>query len=147
MIRELAASNKKIKLVERNFRVRDLQNKDFVILATSNPNLHGRIRVLARKKRLLLNVADTPDLCDAYLGAVVTKGNIRIGISTNGKSPTIAKRLRELFDEVFPDDTETLLSNMQKIREQIKGDFRDKVRILNDVTSSWLSKSADDTKK
>jgi precorrin-2 dehydrogenase / sirohydrochlorin ferrochelatase len=140
-ITELASRNKKVKLTERNFRVRDLQNKDFVILATDDAALHARIRVLARKKRLLLNVADTPALCDAYLGSVVTKGNIRIGISTNGKSPTIAKRLRELFEEVFPDNTETLLANMQKIREQIKGDFQEKVRVLNDVTSSWLTKN------
>ena len=146
-IKDLASSNKKIKLVERNFRVRDLQNKDFAILATNDRVLHERIRVLARKKRLLLNVADTPDMCDAYLGSVVTKGNIRMGISTNGKSPTIAKRLREMFEEIFPEDTETLLTNMQKIREQIKGDFHEKVRILNDVTSSWLAKGPGDQKK
>jgi precorrin-2 dehydrogenase / sirohydrochlorin ferrochelatase len=146
-IRSLAASNKKIKLVERNFRVRDLQNKDFVILATDDPDLHRRIRTLARKRRLLLNVADTPQMCDAYLGSVVTKGNIRLGISTNGKSPTIAKRLRELFDEVFPEDTETLLANMQKIREQIKGDFQNKVNVLNEITSSWLTKNNASGKK
>jgi precorrin-2 dehydrogenase / sirohydrochlorin ferrochelatase len=140
-IRALASSNKKIKLVERNFRVRDLQNKDFVILATDDADLHRRIRTLARKRRLLLNVADTPQLCDAYLGAVVTKGNIRLGISTNGKSPTIAKRLRELFDQVFPEDTETLLANMQMIRDQIKGDFKKKVDVLNEITSSWLTKN------
>jgi precorrin-2 dehydrogenase / sirohydrochlorin ferrochelatase len=138
-IRAFAAHNKKVKLVERNFRIRDLQYKDLVVLATDDPNLHERIRVLARKKRVLINVADTPALCDFYLGSVVTKGNIKIGISTNGKSPTIAKRIREFFEEVLPDDTETLLSNMQKIRDKIKGDFSQKVKVLNDITKSWLS--------
>src|ERR1044071_1544889 len=75
-IRALAKGNKKVKLVDRNFRVRDLQYKDLVILATDDIHLHERIRVLARKKRVLINVADTPALCDFYLGAVVTKGNI-----------------------------------------------------------------------
>ena len=133
-IRAFAAHNKKVKLIERNFRVRDLQYKDLVILATDDPSLHERIRVLARKKRVLINVADTPALCDFYLGSVVTKGNIKIGISTNGKSPTIAKRMREFFEEALPDDTETLLSNMQKIRDKIKGDFSQKVKVLNDIT-------------
>lgn len=138
-IKIMAAHNKKIKLVERNFRVRDLQYKDIVILATDDQQLHQRIRVLARKKRILINVADTPSLCDFYLGSIVTKGNIKIGISTNGKSPTIAKRMREFFEETLPEDTETLLANMQKIRDKIKGDFSQKVKVLNDITASWLN--------
>jgi precorrin-2 dehydrogenase / sirohydrochlorin ferrochelatase len=139
-IKELARNNKKIKLTERNFRIRDLQHKDLVILATDDQKLHERIRLLARKRRMLINVADTPSLCDFYLGSVVTKGNIKIGVSTNGKSPTIAKRIREFLEEALPDDTETLLANMQRIRDKIKGDFSEKVRVLNDITSSWLNK-------
>jgi siroheme synthase-like protein len=128
-------------LVERNFRARDLQSKDLVILATDDKKLHERIRIQARKRRLLVNVADTPDLCDFYLGSVVTKGNIKIGISTNGKSPTIAKRMREYFEEILPENTNQLLDNMQQIRDKIKGDFRHKVDVLNEITSSWLRKT------
>lgn len=145
MIREEIKSlsqSSRIRLVERNFRVRDLQQKDLVILATDDRQLHERIRMLARKRRTLVNVADTPDLCDFYLGSVVTKGNVKIGISTNGKSPTMAKRLREFFEEVVPDDINQLLDNLHKVRERIKGDFRQKVNILNEITSSWLKKGA-----
>ena len=140
-IKRLASEFKKIKLVERSFRVRDLQSKDLVILATDDTGLHKRIRILARKKRLLVNVADTPELCDFYLGSVVTKGNIKIGISTNGKSPTMAKRMREFFEEVVPENANELLDNMRDIRQKIKGDFKHKVDVLNEITSSWLKKS------
>ena len=140
-IRNLAAGSNRIRIIERNFRVRDLQHKDLVLLATDNPELHHRIKGLARKRRLLVNVADTPDLCDFYLGSVVTKGNLKIGISTNGKSPTIARRMREYLEEALPDDTDTLLKNMQAIRERIKGDFAHKVKMLNDLTSSWLKRT------
>ena len=140
-IRAIAAENSRVHLVERNFRVRDLHGKDLVVMATDDRQLHNRIRALARKRRLLVNVADTPDLCDFYLGSVVTKGNLKIGISTNGKSPTIAKRIREYLEEAIPEDADTLLQNMQVIRERLKGDFADKVKMLNDITSSWLKKS------
>lgn len=140
-IRELAVTTPNIRLIERNFRVRDLHNKDVVLLATDDPDLHGRIKKLARKKRLLVNVADTPGLCDFYLGSVVTKGNLKIGISTNGKSPTIAKRMREYLEEAIPDDTDALLTNMQVIRDRIKGDFAHKVKMLNDLTTSWLKRT------
>ena len=141
-IRALAASNHHIRLVERTFRVKDLQDKDLVVMATDDPQLHSRIRTVARKRRLLVNVADTPDLCDFYLGSVVTKGNLKIGISTNGKSPTIAKRIREYLEEAIPDDANALLHNMQAIRERLKGDFADKVKVLNDITTSWLKKGS-----
>ena len=140
-IRTLAAGSNRIRIIERNFRVRDLQHKDLVLLATDNQELHQRIKGLARKRRLLVNVADTPDLCDFYLGSVVTKGNLKIGISTNGKSPTIARRMREYLEEALPDDTDALLKNMQAIRERIKGDFAHKVKMLNDLTSSWLKRT------
>lgn len=140
-IRALAAGSNRIRIIERNFRVRDLQHKDLLLLATDNPQLHHRIKGLARKRRLLVNVADTPDLCDFYLGSVVTKGNLKIGISTNGKSPTIARRMREYLEEALPDDTDALLKNMQAIRERIKGDFAHKVKMLNDLTSSWLKRT------
>lgn len=139
-IRQLAAQNPRLNLVERKFRIGDLRDNDIVVLATDDPELHKRIKIEARKRRVLINVADTPDLCDFYLGSVVTKGNLKIGISTNGKSPTIAKRIREYLEEAIPDDTNELLNRMQMIRDRIKGDFAEKVRLLNDITSSWLKK-------
>ena len=143
-IKELANSHPTVKLIERNFSDDDLLDVDLVILATDNKELHVEVRESARMKRLLINVADTPDLCDFYLGAVVTKGNLKIGISTNGKSPTIAKRIREYLEDALPDDTNALLENMRSIRDKMKGDFNEKVRTLNEITSSWLTKKDKD---
>ncbi|MEO7988824.1 MAG: bifunctional precorrin-2 dehydrogenase/sirohydrochlorin ferrochelatase [Chryseolinea sp.] len=138
---ELASEYPQVKLFERNFKLWDLWDKDLVLLATDNRSLHESIRKFARSRRLLINVADTPDLCDFYLGSVVTRGNLKIGVSTNGKSPTIAKRIREYLEEALPEDTNELLNNMQRIREKISGDFNHKVKVLNEVTSSWLETS------
>ncbi|HEX6890034.1 MAG TPA: bifunctional precorrin-2 dehydrogenase/sirohydrochlorin ferrochelatase [Chryseolinea sp.] len=141
-IRELANSHPGVKLQERNFKLWDLWDKDIVLLATDNRSLHVTIRNFARTKRILVNVADTPDLCDFYLGSVVTRGNLKIGVSTNGKSPTISKRMREYLEEAIPEETNELLENMHKIRDRIKGDFNHKVKVLNDITSSWLETPA-----
>jgi precorrin-2 dehydrogenase/sirohydrochlorin ferrochelatase len=140
-IKELAQSHPNVKLQERNFKLWDLWDKDLVLLATDNRSLHETIRKFARTKRILVNVADTPDLCDFYLGSVVTRGNLKIGVSTNGKSPTISKRIREYLEEAIPEETNELLENMHRIRDQIKGDFNHKVKVLNDLTSSWLETS------
>jgi precorrin-2 dehydrogenase/sirohydrochlorin ferrochelatase len=143
-IKTLASQHDSVKLMERNFRLWDVWDKDVVILATNDRKLHESIRSFTRSKNVLINVADTPDLCDFYLGSVITKGNLKIGISTNGKSPTIAKRMREYLEEAIPENTNELLDNMQKIRDQLKGDFNHKVNMLNEVTASWLTKKKEE---
>ena len=79
-------------------------------------------------------MADTPDLCDFYLGSIVRKGDLKIAISTNGRSPTLAKRLRETLQEALPDELDDVLQNLHTIRSGLKGDFSRKVRVMNRVT-------------
>ena len=81
-------------------------------------------------------MADTPSLCDFYLGSTVKKGDLKIGISTNGKSPTFAKRFREILEEVIPDSTPGLLDRLKKIRDSLKGNFQEKVEKLDEITSA-----------
>jgi siroheme synthase-like protein len=127
-------------LVQKIFEENDLNNKDLVILATDDPELHRHIKKLAKAKGILVNVADTPGLCDFYLGSIVQKGNLKIAISTNGKSPTIAKRLKEVLNDMIPDEIENILLHMQTIRESMNGDFAEKVKQLDDLTKVLVSK-------
>ena len=127
-------------LVERKFQYSDLENKDLLILATDNPDLHASVKRIAAERHLLCNVADTPSLCDFYLGSIVQKGDLKIGISTNGKSPTMAKRMREFLDDIIPEDIQQLLENLREIRKSIKGDFQEKIRVLNEVTEGLINK-------
>lgn len=125
----------------RKFRSSDLKSVDLVILATDDGVLNTKIRSLARKRHLLVNVADTPHLCDFYLGSTVKKGDLKIGISTNGKSPTFSKRLKEVLNDVFPDETNPLLHNLKEIRDRLKGDFAYKVKALNGITKSLIERN------
>lgn len=139
-ILQIAAGNSNIKLLLRKFFTSDLDGFDLLILATDNRQLHERIKIEARKLRILTNVADTPDLCDFYLGSVVQKGDLKIGISTNGKSPTFAKRFREYLEELLPENIQELIDNLNVFRNGLKGDFQFKVNALNQLTQSFLSK-------
>ncbi len=140
-IKKIAEENTAITLLNRKFIYNDLDKVDILILATNDNTLNRRIREAARKKRILTNVADDPGLCDFYLGSVVQKGDLKIGISTNGKSPVMARRIREFFEAFFPDSLQELIENLNKIRGSLRGDFRQKVRLLNDITSSFIAKS------
>ena len=127
-----------VRLEERAFRMEDLEGRHLVICATGDPVLNEEIRLAATSKRLLLNIADTPALCDFYLSSTVRKGNLKIAISTNGKSPTLAKRLRELFTEVLPDETDDVLQHLNTLRDRMKGDLPEKIRRLDKLTRMLL---------
>jgi|SRR5690606_7132235 len=133
-----------IKLLIKSFAEIDLENKQLIIMATNNPELNNFVRKLATQRRILLNVADKPDLCDFYLGSVVQKGNLKIGISTNGKSPTMAKRLKEILNNILPDEIDETLSLMAELRDQLKGDLENKITVLNAHTKELINNKSDD---
>ena len=137
-LREYVKDYPNVTLIERKFEFNDLNNRDLVILSTDNPDLHASIKRVTSERHILCNVADTPDLCDFYLGSIVQKGDLKIGISTNGKSPTMAKRMREFLDDIIPENVQQLLENLREIRKSIKGDFQEKIRIMNEVTEGMV---------
>jgi precorrin-2 dehydrogenase/sirohydrochlorin ferrochelatase len=137
----IAKDNSNIKMVQDAYNDEYLNEKHLVIAATDNKEVNKKVYHDAKKRYLLVNVADTPEYCDFYLGGIVTKGNIKIGISTNGKSPTTAKRLRQLFEEIIPDDINEMVENINKYRDTLKGDFEEKVDALNKLTVGLMKKN------
>lgn len=137
---EVAKSAPHVTLIEDAYHEKYLGGKHLVIAATNFPEINKQIHDEAKERFILVNVADTPALCDFYLGGIVTKGNLKIAISTNGKSPTAAKRLRELFEEVLPEEIDDLLENLHAYRATLKGDFEYKVKAMNEVTGMLVEK-------
>ncbi len=111
-----------------------LDGRHLVIATTDDPQVNHQVFEDCRKHRILVNVADTPSLCDFYMGGIVTKGHVKIAISTNGKSPTTAKRLRQFFEAILPDDISLLVENLNRYRNKLQGSFEDKVSRMNDIT-------------
>jgi siroheme synthase-like protein len=128
--------DKKIAFTERSFQPDDLIDIDLVIIAINDKKASKEIHEACKKKKILANVADTPEYCDFYLASIMQKGNLKIAVSTNGKSPTIAKRVRDVLAETFPDEIDEVLDHMENIRNELKGNFSEKVKALNKVTAS-----------
>jgi len=137
-LRTFIAPFQYVQLEERPFEPADLDGRQLVICATGDPVLNELIREETRRRRILLNIADTPGLCDFYLSSVVTKGNLKIAISTNGKSPTLAKRLKEILAGSLPEEIDEVLLQLSALRDKMKGDLPEKIRRLNDITKSLL---------
>ena len=143
MFREetIALANKHgVELFEQAYDKSFLENKHMVIATTDVEAVNKEVYADCKEQNILVNLADNPPFCDFYMGGIVTKGNVKIAISTNGKSPTMAKRLRQFFEDVIPSDINELAENLNIYRETIKGDFEEKVATLNAFTKGLVSK-------
>ena len=137
---ELALQAKHVHIIQTTYQASFIDNADIVISAVNDLELSKTIKADAQQRSKLINVADKPELCDFYLGSIVTRGSVKLAISTNGKSPTVAKRLKEVLQDLLPDELEEVLDNLQQIREQLKGDFQHKVSELNKITKTLVEK-------
>ncbi len=133
-VKALAEKHQNIQWAERPYQTEDLEEADLVMVAVNDKQVSQAVQQDARARGKLVNVADTPELCDFYLGSIVKKGNLKIAISTNGKSPTIAKRLKEIFSESLPDQLDDILDNMHTIRSKLNGDLSVRINKLNEIT-------------
>ncbi len=133
------AGNFNVELITSTYNIEFLKGKHLVIAATDRPEINIQVYNDCRSLDTLVNVADNPPYCDFYMGSIVTKGNVKIAISTNGKSPTTAKRLRQYFEDVIPEDISRMVQNLNAYRKTIKGDFEQKVSKMNEVTKNLIS--------
>jgi uncharacterized protein len=146
-VRRLVFKHPGCTILQKEFEAGDLDNKDLIILATDDRALHESIKEIAKEKNLLVNVADTPELCDFYLGSIVQKGSLKIAISTNGKSPTAAKRIKEVLHDALPGELDEVIDNLHKVRNKLNGNFEHKVKKLNSITRVLVEKDNGDKEK
>ena len=143
-IREVAKDYPNLSLIEKAFESSDLDGMQVAICGIDDPTVSEEVAKAAKSASVLVNIADKPALCDFYLSSVVKKGDLKIAISTNGKSPTVAKRIKEFLNEAIPETVDEILQNMVKIREKLRGDFQYKVDKLNEVTKGWKDERGND---
>ncbi|SDM01843.1 precorrin-2 dehydrogenase/sirohydrochlorin ferrochelatase family protein [Kriegella aquimaris] len=130
-----------VTLITDTYSKEYLKGNHLVIATTDNPKVNIQVYEDCRALDKLVNVADNPPYCDFYMGGIVTKGNVKVAISTNGKSPTTAKRLRQFFEEVIPEDIDEMVQNLNEYRKTIKGDFEHKVDKMNEITQKLVEKN------
>lgn len=134
------AKRHKVTITKDAYNSNYLEGRHIVVATTDNIAVNEQVYHDCRARHILVNVADNPPFCDFYMGGIVTKGNVKVAISTNGKSPTTAKRLRQFFEDVIPENIDDLVKNLNEYRKTIKGDFEEKVETLNEFTKGLVGK-------
>ena len=114
------AAEGQLTLEQRPYRASDLDSTSLVIAATNDRALNARVVTEARAGGILTQAVDDIPCCDFFAVAIVRRGDLQLGISTNGRSPAFAHWMRERLDTELPQEYGDLLAVLGDVRETIK---------------------------
>lgn len=106
--------------MERAFEPGDTAGMMVVIAATNDRTTNERVAAEAKRSGILCNVVDAPDLCSFIVPSVVRRGALTMAISTGGKSPALARKIREELEEEFGEEYGELLELLGSLRETVR---------------------------
>jgi precorrin-2 dehydrogenase/sirohydrochlorin ferrochelatase len=110
----------KVEWQAKTFAPADLEGAFLVIAATSAPGINEAVFSEADVRGILCNAVDDIEHCHFYYGSVVQRGDLQIAVSTNGKSPALAQRLRLLLEKQFGPEYELWLEWLGAARELLR---------------------------
>ena len=142
---EEEVSQGRIEHLAPDYQSGHLTGKFLVIGATDDPVLNGKIGREARERGMLCNIVDKPQECNFILPSLVTRGDLTIAVSTSGKSPALAKKIRQDLEEGFPEIYGLYLELLGQLRNEIlarKMSLQENKKIfqtlVNSPVLSWL---------
>jgi precorrin-2 dehydrogenase/sirohydrochlorin ferrochelatase len=109
----------KINYLGQEFQKEHINGAMLVIAATDDPALNRHVSTCARDRGSLVNVVDQPADCTFIVPSVLKRGDLLIAISTSGKSPALARKVREDLENHFGEEYEILLILMGNLRNEI----------------------------
>jgi uroporphyrin-III C-methyltransferase/precorrin-2 dehydrogenase/sirohydrochlorin ferrochelatase len=104
----------------KEFEPADLQDASLVIAATSIPAVNAAVFQAAEARGIFCNAVDDIANCHFYYGSIVQRGDLQIAISTNGKSPALAQRLRKELEQQYPAEYAAWLGSLGDAREKLR---------------------------
>ncbi len=104
---------------KREYRDGEACGYFLAIAATNIKDLNERVSADARAAGRPVNVVDVPTLCNFYVPSVLRRGDLQIAVSTAGASPSIAKKVRETLEPLFPETYEKLLERLRRFRIEL----------------------------
>ncbi len=117
---KIKAYSDKINIIERKFTISDIDGYFYIISATNDEALNREVSEYCLKNNILINVVDDEKKCNFIFPAVLQRGDIVIGVSTSGSSPTMAGHIRDMIDKLMPSYYDSLVGRLGNIRDRVK---------------------------
>jgi precorrin-2 dehydrogenase/sirohydrochlorin ferrochelatase len=119
------AGRQAVTYCNRHYHPADLEGAFLIISATDNSVTNGQVARDAQARGLLVNVVDKPELCNFIVPAVVRRADFSLSIATGGKSPMLARKIREKLEMQFGPEYGALVDLLGKVRGEINAKYTD----------------------
>jgi precorrin-2 dehydrogenase len=139
------AKSRSLDLIRRGFERSDLLKRySIVIGATNDAEVQQAVSEEAERCGVFCNIVDNAGLSNFYTPAVLERGDLKIAIGTNGKSPSLAGRLRQYLEDAIPENAAALTQTMGLLRSRLKleipGDLARQKKLVADFVEKVLKK-------
>lgn len=114
------AKDGSIRLLRRSFQEADVEGMTLVVGSTSSTEVNTTVFEAASRRGILANIVDVPDLCSFTYGAIVERGDLQIVVSTSGRSPAYAARLRRELEDSYGEEYGIYLDILGQVRHQVQ---------------------------
>ncbi|ORY57410.1 putative NAD(P)-binding-domain-containing protein [Leucosporidium creatinivorum] len=121
----------------------DLEGMEMVLTAIDEIGLSSRICEMCRTRRIPVNVADVPPECDFYFGSIVRRGPLQIMVSTGGKGPRIANRVRRAIEGTLPDRVGDAIESVGTLRSELRKVANGKDKATIERRMDWMVRVCD----
>ncbi len=105
---------------QARYRASDLDGQRLVVAATSDPQVNQQVYRDARTRSLPVNVVDAPALCSFIFPSIVDRSPLTIAISSSGRSPVLARKLRRQLEASTPAAYGRLAEFAGRMRQRVK---------------------------
>ncbi len=109
-----------IRTIQRDYKSEDLQHAFIAIAATDDAKTNGRVAAEARRRGVLVNVVDDPKNSDFIVPSYLKRGDVIIAVSTSGRSPALARKIRSELENDFKAEYEQLAVVADEVRSELK---------------------------
>jgi len=142
---QLQHASGNIEWIDREYRQGDLAQAFLVIAATDDEETQKQVYVEADTNNLLLNVADVPQRCNFILPATARQGDLAISVSTAGKSPALARKIRMELEKRYGPEYRVLVDILGAVRPQVLAFGMEQLenedlfkQLLHDDMEEWI---------
>jgi len=109
-----------IRVRRRAYRRSDLRGVAIVFAATDDRNVNAAVAADSRRRRIWVNAADDPDHCDFILPSVLRRGSLLVSVTTGGRSPALARIVREELERLLGSDYALLTDLAGDVRRELR---------------------------
>ena len=109
-----------LRIKRKEYDDADLEGASMVIASTDDESVNSRVAADSRRRRIPVNVVDVTPLCEFIVPAIVESGSIQIAVSTGGKSPAVARTLKEDLKKLIGTEYAEINDLLGSLRDDAK---------------------------